>query len=102
MDIRRIWEVKMKAGILFRPGSVWIGAHWSPGNKRLCVNVIPFVTFWFTLKGGKTPDHKPPRKRVYRYLPRASSDSASWWVRTDVAERSPTMVRASKAGIIHH
>lgn len=45
----------MKAGILFRWGSCWIGAHWSPGNRRLCINLIPFVTIWITAPGGVTP-----------------------------------------------
>jgi len=45
----------VKAGILFRWGSCWIGAHWSPGNRRLCINLVPFVTFWITAPGGATP-----------------------------------------------
>lgn len=45
----------MKTGILFRWYSFWVGAHWSPQNKRLCVNFIPFVTVWFTAPGGKVP-----------------------------------------------
>ena len=45
----------MKHGILIRKESFWIGAHYSKFNKRLCVNLLPFITFWFTLKGGKTP-----------------------------------------------
>lgn len=45
----------MKAGILFRPGSLWIGAHWSPIHRRWCINLFPCVTFWFTLAGGDTP-----------------------------------------------
>jgi hypothetical protein len=45
----------MRCGVLFRWSSLWIGAHWSPGNRRWCINVVPFVTFWVTLKGGKVP-----------------------------------------------
>lgn len=45
----------MKAGVLFRWGSMWVGAHWAPHNKRLCINVVPFVTFWVTFKGGVVP-----------------------------------------------
>lgn len=45
----------MKTGLLFRWGSAWIGCHWSPYNKRLCVNVIPFVTVWVCLPGGNPP-----------------------------------------------
>lgn len=45
----------MKVGLLLRLGSFWVGAHWSQANKRLCVNLLPCVTVWFTLPGGKTP-----------------------------------------------
>lgn len=46
---------KVKFGLLFRLGSAWVGVHYSPHNRRYCINLIPFVTFWITLKGGKTP-----------------------------------------------
>lgn len=45
----------MKAGILFRWGSAWVGVHWSPFNRRACINIIPFVTIWITLEAGTTP-----------------------------------------------
>ncbi len=44
-----------RAGVLFRWGSCWIGYHWSKTNKRLCVNLIPFVTVWVCPPGGITP-----------------------------------------------
>lgn len=42
-------------GWLIRPGSLWIGAHWSPANKRLCINVVPCVTVWVVMPGGFAP-----------------------------------------------
>lgn len=45
----------MQCGLLFQKGGVWIGVHYSPYNKRFCINVIPCVTFWVMLPGGKTP-----------------------------------------------
>jgi hypothetical protein len=48
----------MKAGILVRSGSCWIGAHWSPGNKRLCINFMPFVTLWIVAANGTAPKSK--------------------------------------------
>ncbi|WLJ89332.1 hypothetical protein [Vibrio phage vB_ValA_R15Z] len=45
----------MKCGVICRLGSFWIGAHWSSYNKRICINLIPCVTFWVTLEGGNTP-----------------------------------------------
>lgn len=45
----------MRAGILFRWGSLWIGAHWSSANRRLCINLIPCVTIWIVAPGGVSP-----------------------------------------------
>ena len=45
----------MKWGVLFRWQSFWIGAHWSPYNKRLCINLVPFVTIWIVLNDGQVP-----------------------------------------------
>lgn len=45
----------MKFGVLFRLESFWVGAHYSHRNRRLCVNIIPFVTVWVTREGGKVP-----------------------------------------------
>lgn len=54
--IPKLWaSQKWRAGVLLRWGSVWIGAHWSPTNKRLCVNLIPFITVWVCPPGGITP-----------------------------------------------
>lgn len=58
----------MNFGILFRLGSFWVGAHWSRRNRRLCVNPVPCVTIWFSLKGGTPPE---PFRPVY-----ASQDEA--------------------------
>lgn len=45
----------MKWGVLFRWGSAWVGCHWSPKNKRACINLMPFVTIWITARGGNPP-----------------------------------------------
>ncbi len=45
----------MRAGILIRPGSLWIGLHWSSYNRRICINLIPFVTIWITGRYGNAP-----------------------------------------------
>lgn len=46
----------MKFGFIFRLGSAWLGVHWSPYNRRYCINVIPCCTLlWVTLPGGNTP-----------------------------------------------
>lgn len=47
----------MKTGWLFRPGSFWIGLHWSAENKRICVNFVPCITFWVVLQGGNIPHY---------------------------------------------
>ncbi len=43
------------AGLLFNPGAWWIGVHYSPGNKRFCVNLLPMLTIWYILPGGTEP-----------------------------------------------
>ena len=45
----------MRIGMLFNPRAFWVGGHYSRHNKRLCVNLVPMVTFWFVLKGGNIP-----------------------------------------------
>lgn len=50
----------MKIGLLFNIRSLWVGAHYSSFNKRLCVNLVPCVTLWVCLPGGKVP-HKDYR-----------------------------------------
>lgn len=45
----------MKWGVLVRLGSCWVGLHWSPYNRRLCVNLVPCVTLWIILPGGQAP-----------------------------------------------
>lgn len=51
----------MKAGVLLNPNGLWIGAHYSPYNKRWCINLIPCVTIWVAFKGGNTPDKQRNR-----------------------------------------
>jgi hypothetical protein len=45
----------MKVGIICRLASLWVGLHWSPYNRRLCINLVPCVTVWVALKGGVAP-----------------------------------------------
>lgn len=44
-----------RVGVLFNLPSFWVGAHYSPYNKRYCVNVVPTFTVWVTLPGGNEP-----------------------------------------------
>jgi hypothetical protein len=45
----------VEAGWLLRPGSLCIGAHYSRHNRRWCINLLPMVTLWICLKGGRRP-----------------------------------------------
>lgn len=45
----------MRVGIIFRLSSFWVGAHWSPFNRRWCINLVPCVTVRVALKGGNVP-----------------------------------------------
>lgn len=42
-------------GILFRPGSLWIGVHYAANHKRACINLLPCVTIWIIGEGGDAP-----------------------------------------------
>ena len=42
-------------GVLFNWKACWIGAHYSKQNKRLCINVVPFLTVWWARPGGMCP-----------------------------------------------
>lgn len=55
--IARVDRLKRRPrfGLLFRWASCWIGAHWSPYNRRWCINPVPFVTLWVALPGGRVP-----------------------------------------------
>jgi hypothetical protein len=46
----------MKSGIIFRLQSFWIGIHYSPYNKRFCINPLPCITIWIILEGGIVPN----------------------------------------------
>lgn len=47
---------KVHVGLLSRLGSAWIGVHWSTYNRRFCINLIPCVTLWVVLPGGRIPN----------------------------------------------
>ncbi|QKN88534.1 hypothetical protein vBValSX1_141 [Vibrio phage vB_ValS_X1] len=44
-----------RCGILFNKGAIWLGGHYSPYNRRWCINLVPCITIWFTLRDGKAP-----------------------------------------------
>jgi hypothetical protein len=44
-----------RAGLVLNWRAAWVGAHWGSHNRRLCVNLLPFVTLWITLPGGQEP-----------------------------------------------
>lgn len=46
---------RVRVGVLFKPGSFWVGVHWSKRNRRICLNLVPMVTIWIALRGGYTP-----------------------------------------------
>lgn len=46
---------RWRLGFLVNKHSTWIGAHYSPHNKRWCINLLPCITFWITKPGGNTP-----------------------------------------------
>ena len=55
LSLWRRWFHGSRAGVVFRWSSFWVGAHYSRFNRRLCINLLPFVTIWFTRRGGVVP-----------------------------------------------
>lgn len=48
-------KIKPNYGVLFRTNSFWIGLHYSPYNKRYCLNLLPFFTIWWIKQNGNPP-----------------------------------------------
>ena len=48
---KRAWSM----GLLWSPHTMWVGSHYSPHNKRYCINLVPCLTVWVRLPGGKEP-----------------------------------------------
>lgn len=42
-------------GLLYSPNAAWVGIHYSAHNKRLCMNLFPFLTLWWVRPGGQLP-----------------------------------------------
>lgn len=42
-------------GLMVNWRALWVGAHYSKHDKRLCLNLLPCVTLWWTRPGGKLP-----------------------------------------------
>ena len=43
------------AGLLFNKHAWWVGLHYSPTQKRYCLNLVPCFTLWYCVKGGLEP-----------------------------------------------
>lgn len=43
------------AGVLFNPGAVWVGVHYSAACHRWCINLVPCLTVWVRGVGGHEP-----------------------------------------------
>ena len=43
------------AGLLWNWRACWVGLHHSAKDRRTCVNLIPFLTIWYTRPGGMLP-----------------------------------------------
>ena len=55
LAMRELRTTRMRCGLLARMGSFWIGMHYSKWDRRLCINLLPCVTFWIALPGGTLP-----------------------------------------------
>jgi hypothetical protein len=48
--------------LLFQPGALWIGAHYSTDTHRWCIQFVPMLTLCLVLEGGTPP--KKIRERL--------------------------------------
>ena len=76
----------MKWGILFRWRSLWIGAHWSPYDRRLCINLLPMITLWIVWPGGITPSQEQLRNGPTATLQEVMDAQVSYKVRESLAQ----------------
>lgn len=44
-----------RVGLLWNWRACWVGVHHSKEAKRTCVNLVPFLTIWYTRPGGMLP-----------------------------------------------
>lgn len=51
-----------RCGFLVQAGGLWVGAHYSAFYRRWCINLLPCLTVWFTLKGGTPPQRAAAKK----------------------------------------
>lgn len=59
MTSKDLWHGKHRGyrfGLLFNLPSLWVGVHYSQYNRRYCINLIPTLTLWVALTGGKVPE----------------------------------------------
>lgn len=55
---KSIWHGRARGyrfGLLFNLPSLWVGVHYSAHTRRYCINLLPTITVWITLPGGKVP-----------------------------------------------
>ena len=56
---KNIWNGRLgdyRFGLLFNLPSLWVGVHYSQYNRRYCINIVPTITLWVSLPGGKVPE----------------------------------------------
>ena len=59
------WYTNMKAGIIYQRGALWLGVHYSPNEKRYCINIIPCLTIWIATAEGRGP--KAPSMLTWKF-----------------------------------
>ena len=44
-----------RVGLLWNWRAGWVGVHHSAKDRRTCINLLPFLTIWYTRPGGMLP-----------------------------------------------
>ena len=76
----------MKLGILWQPGALWIGAHYSKDNRLWCINLLSCITIWVMLQGGRVPRSSYKIDKRLLVVPRGRP-----WGTTSAGPGGPTL-----------
>jgi len=53
-------------GTLVQKGGWWIGVHYSPNEKRYCLNLLPCLTIYWVMPGGYLPIRELEKQKAKR------------------------------------
>lgn len=55
ITLHRTGKKPLHFGLIASKGAMWVGYHYSAYNRRVCINILPGLTFWVVTDGGNIP-----------------------------------------------